>query len=78
MNIKEALNLFEQNNKKGLVPTEYCVVNEGIVINTESPEPRPESSPAQYLVTNDGKVYATNPMMVEYTEFYKINKGDSI
>lgn len=74
MTIDKALQLFQNQNKEKLIPTEYCVVKEGIVINTKSIFIRPNTCPAQYLVTNDGQVYPTNPMLVEYTEFYKIKR----
>lgn len=75
MSIEEAIILFAKQfpdrKFKG-----YWKTEDGFILHAESPYP--DSSPAQFVVTNSGEFYATNPMMTDFSRLkyvkYKIRR----
>ena len=66
MTIQDAIKML--NSKiSGKKVIGYWLVENGIVLNVEPRKNIPE--PAQFMVTNDGNVYATNPMNTDFDRY---------
>ena len=61
MTLAQALDLFAKN-VSGRIPTGYWEQNGQFIFNTKAASGEGMTAPAQYVVTNNGEVYATNPM----------------
>lgn len=61
MDISNALKLFSSKfpRRKAIG---YWTNSEGIILNTVSKETNNISEPGQYVITNSGKIYGTNPI----------------
>ena len=61
MDIREAIKLFQSKYPDFLV-TGYWKKPNGLVLNAKACQARRGATePGQFVVTNDGKVYGTNP-----------------
>lgn len=60
MNVKEAASILRRQFPERII-TGYWVKDNGYVFNTKMLFVN-DTSPGQYVVTNDGKVYGTNPV----------------
>lgn len=66
MTIKEAIMLFSKE-VSGKRVVGYWVSEKGVILNTKSvPELDGFYGPSQFVVSNEGKVYGTNPLVDDF------------
>jgi len=66
MNIKDAITIFSKTIS-GKKVIGYWISKKGFILNTKSiPEVDGFYGPEQFVVTVDGKVYGTNPLIEDF------------
>lgn len=65
MDVKKAIDIVSKEYP-GMIPIGYWEIDDVIIINTKPLKMfKKITQPSQFVVTNDGKVYGTNPMMYD-------------